>query len=60
MSLLITFNSFYNLVPVSSYGLIEQFQFNPIGPNVYFEHFEKLRFLKKINDKNYFLTLVAI
>ena len=22
--------------------------FNPIGPNVHFEHFEKLRFLKKI------------
>ena len=54
MSLLITFNSFYNLVPVSSYGLIEQFQFNPIGPNVYFEHFEKLRFLQRINNKKIF------
>ena len=29
--------------------------FNPIGPNVYFEHFEKLRFLKKINNKKTFL-----
>ena len=24
--------------------------FNPIGPGVYFEHFEKLRYLKKINN----------
>ena len=27
---------------------------NPIGPDVYFEHFKKLRFLKKVNYKNLF------
>ena len=29
--------------------------FNPIGPNVYFEHFEILRFLKKNINKKIFL-----
>ena len=27
---------------------------NPIGPGVYFEHFERLRFLKNINSKKSF------
>ena len=31
---------------------------NPIGPDIYFEHFEKLRFLKKFSNKH-FLTLVG-
>ena len=30
------------------------FHLNPIGPDVYFEHFEKLRFLEKNNTKNLF------